>query len=174
MAATQDAKTVDFGRPKRLLASSRYQTPQSKTEYELEQGAPLGRTTEPWRERTEDRRRALETTPLSIETGSAVAAEVANEEASLVSEGGKKTVDAVVSEITDSSVILTCSTSTGNILVSFPLSIIPLGLRGFGQPVRLSTDRSSGYRVPRIEARIPNEVPALEGEDDIAEWIGTL
>jgi hypothetical protein len=93
---------------------------------------------------------------------------------SLLSEGRKKTVDAVVSEITNSSVNLTCSTSTGSILVSFPLSLIPMELRRFGQPVQLSTDSSSGYRIPRIEARIPNDVPALEGEDDIEEWIGTL
>jgi hypothetical protein len=173
MAATQDAQTVELSRPKGSLPVSPFKNAPSKTEYQFEPGAPVGRTAAPRETKIEARHSQSENAPLAINANDPAVGEVNNEGESLLS-GGLKTDDAVVTGITEISVTLNCLAPAGRVLVSFPLSIIPSNLLRFGQPVRLSTDRSSGYRVPRIEARTPNRVVPLEGEDEISEWIARL
>jgi len=171
MAVTQPAQTIGPERPKRSLSSSHDQLVRPKTEFLFGSGTPLGLTTAPWQ--TKVPRPEAQNAPLANYGPKPAEEEIGAEEPTLLS-SGFKAVDAVVSEISETSVILNCFSPGGNILVSFPRSVVPSNLLQYGQPVRLSIDRSGGYRVPRIQERSRNNVGSLEGEEELRAWIKTL
>jgi hypothetical protein len=169
MAVTQPAQTIGPERPKRSLTASNDQLARAKTEFALAGATPL--TTTPRQGRTEVPQAEGQNTPLA--SYGPKPAEVGVEEPTLLS-SGVKAVDAVVAEINETSVILNCFSPVGSVLVSFPRSVVPSKLLQYGQPVRLSIDRTSGYRVPRIQERSRNNVGSLEGEEEIRAWIKSL
>lgn len=172
MAATQSAQTTHSESPKRSLDGSGFHGDYPKTELKNEPSSPLILATAPWAG-TEAPRPHSDSKPLSFVVENIARGEGSDGAGDLLTKGAKS-IDAVVAEITENSVVLNCSSSGGSILVSFPLAVIPPDLLKYGQPVRLSLDRSGGYRGPRIEARNPNRVPPLEGEGEIDKWIASL
>jgi len=172
MAVIQPAQTIGPERPKRSLTDSQDQLVRPKTEFVFGSGTPLGPVTAPRHGRTEVPQ-PLAQNALLANYGQKPAEEIGAEEPTLLS-SGVKAVDAVVSEITETSVILNCFSPVGNISVSFPRSVVPSKLLRYGQPVRLSIDRSGGYRVPRIQERSRSNVGSLEGEEEIRAWVKSL
>jgi hypothetical protein len=84
-------------------------------------------------------------------------------------------VNAVVAEVSDSSVMLDCFVAGTTMLVRFPASIVPSELKWFGAPVSVFLSTQGGYRIPVVEARTPTgDLTPLPGERDVDEWLNNL
>jgi hypothetical protein len=83
-----------------------------------------------------------------------------------------KTIDGVVSEIkNDSIVIEVTSVGEDHLKLSLPPSLFSDELRKYGTPVRVSLDSSLGYRRPVVQARDIATPARLPGQDAVDDWL---
>jgi hypothetical protein len=89
---------------------------------------------------------------------------------------GRRSVDAVIDEITQDSVIIRCLLPAGyTVDLRLPPSIIPSRLLQYGQPVSVSLDTASGVRAPRIEARTITPSPNdFWDQKTLDEWLDSI
>jgi hypothetical protein len=87
---------------------------------------------------------------------------------------GQKYVDAVVDRASQGLCILRCEDGGVMYDLRLPLSLVPDDLQMHGQTVRISLDRSLGYRVPKVERRLPQERELTEAEREILAWASDI
>ncbi len=82
-----------------------------------------------------------------------------------------KSVPAVVTSVTDHSVVITCRLPKGEVEVHLPKLTVPPHLAHFGRAVSLSLDESTGFKRPvLIEREIEPRAPT-PAEIEIDQWI---
>jgi hypothetical protein len=86
-----------------------------------------------------------------------------------------KSVDAVVLDVSDVSVALSCHTPDNSIRISLPRDLVPTDLAKYGTPVTLSLNSSGSIRYPVVSAREYKRPDAKSEEEvQIDQWIDTL
>jgi hypothetical protein len=104
----------------------------------------------------------------------AIGLERPERQSSLAVQVGAKTVEGVIGDLLEETVVVHCRLPTGMLDIRLPKTVVPSELLRYGAPVSVSLRSERGARYPVIEPRERNALDALEGEAEIDDWIKSL